>query len=848
MGRAIALGLVAMLILSGLLVLAPAAAANFPPPYADAGDDQTVAEGDDVTLDGSGSRDLNNDPLTYEWDFDASDGSGDVDAKGKIVTTTYKDSDVYIVTLTVSDGDYESTDECRITVLPRSPDDLPPKAIIREPIPGVYNISLPVNFTGYGVDPEGHMLSGWWDFGDGKGHYYPETSHRYADEGAYHIMWSVTDGNSNNTAHTMIYVGDEIPPPEVNRRPNAVITIGTTVLEEGQRTWVSAEDSSDPDGDDLSYSWDLDFSATSGIDEDSTEANVTLHYNDSGTYTILLQVRDGNPGGWDSAQMDVTVHERPNDPPEVEAGNDVEITLGAQVTFKGSASDPDGDSLTSFEWNFGDGTLWQSDTHEQVNYTYQEIGNYTAILTVQDEGGASGSDTRLITINPPRDLPPKADAGPDKTVMEGQTVYLYGTATDDFGIARYEWDFNSDGVWDCESPHSGQAPWLYAVPGVYTAILRVTDTPRTGSGPGQTGTDSAIITVQQNLPPDAKILVDTLFVQAGELVRFRSGSTDPEEGKLAHAWDLDGDGVTDSTVSGPIWSYNREGDYQVTLTVKDDKGQTDSDVITMQVSQTYSVELEPEDTYRELEPGQRHEFRFTVTNKGNGLDKFKITLSGMNSNWGTLDRTVLTLNATQRQTLKLTVKVTSTALSTEEFDVFITASSDYGSAEDSINIRVTVRQVFDLKVTVDTSKVEMKPGETREGVVRITITNTGNGPDSFGVSFSGDIQGFLKPSTPKVDLEPGETRDVEVKATVIESSTGGDYLGTIIVRSTNPSATETFDFMVIVEGPEDDFDIHGFFRNWTGLALIVVLVLLIIVVLMAAGRRSRRRVDRAVSS
>ena len=210
MGRTITLVLVAMLILSGLGILAPTAAADFPPPHADAGDDQTVGEGDEVTLDGGNSWDLNNDPLTFKWDFDDSNGSSDVDAKGKVVTTKYEDSGVYTVTLTVSDGDYEDTDTCRITVLPGSPDDLPPKAIIREPLPGVYNISQPVNFTGTGFDPEGDTLTGRWDFGDGKGSNFPETSHRYADEGAYHIRWTVTDGNSNNTAHTVIYVGSEI--------------------------------------------------------------------------------------------------------------------------------------------------------------------------------------------------------------------------------------------------------------------------------------------------------------------------------------------------------------------------------------------------------------------------------------------------------------------------------------------------------------------------------------------------------------------------------------------------------------------------------------------------------------
>jgi len=36
---------------------------------ADAGPDRTVSVGDTVKLDGSGSRDPNNDPLTFFWSF-----------------------------------------------------------------------------------------------------------------------------------------------------------------------------------------------------------------------------------------------------------------------------------------------------------------------------------------------------------------------------------------------------------------------------------------------------------------------------------------------------------------------------------------------------------------------------------------------------------------------------------------------------------------------------------------------------------------------------------------------------------------------------------------------------------
>jgi PKD repeat protein len=116
------------------------------------------------------------------------------------------------------------------------------------------------------------------------------------------------------------------------------------------------------------------------------------------------------------------------DPPEAEAGPDRTVTAGDPVSFDGSGSSDDG-TVVRHEWAFGDGSA--AVTGEQVAHRYVTAGTYTARLTVEDDTGATDTDTATVRVRTPG-ITPVFGVAVESTgnrTTEGETVAVTATVT-----------------------------------------------------------------------------------------------------------------------------------------------------------------------------------------------------------------------------------------------------------------------------------------------------------------------------------------------------------------------------------------------------------------------------------
>jgi len=343
----------------------------------------TPYTGEAVIFDARASYDPDGYIVSYFWDF-GDDSTG----TGNITTHSYVDNGVYIVTLKVTDNDTLSdTFSADVTVLNR-----PPIALFTENATTVLTGET-IHFDASGSrDPDGSIVSYFWNFGDGTNATGVTTTHSYADNGTYTVTLTVTDNDgATDSANATKIVG--------NKSPVALFTESAESVLTGQTISFNAGSSYDPDGTIASYSWDF------GDGASATGVTVNHAYEDDGIYTVTLTVTDDD-GATASTNANKTVSNRP--PVALFTENETTVLTGETIRFNASGSyDPDG-SIVRYLWDFGDNTteIYKGENLTAIaTHTYAKARNYTVTLTVTDDDGASSSLSAEKTVKARPGLP-----------------------------------------------------------------------------------------------------------------------------------------------------------------------------------------------------------------------------------------------------------------------------------------------------------------------------------------------------------------------------------------------------------------------------------------------------------
>jgi hypothetical protein len=165
---------------------------------------------------------------------------------------------------------------------------------------------------------------------------------------------------------------------------------GPASIVEGGGITVSAA-GSDPDGDDLSYSWVFDDGST------AAGTSVSRTFADDGAHTATVTVTDGR-GGTATATHEFTVG---NAAPVVDAGAGATVLIGDVFTGAGSFSDPGTDSWTA-SVDYGDATgaapLVLSGSGFALSHRFAVAGSFGVSVTVTDDDGGAGTGTLTVRV------------------------------------------------------------------------------------------------------------------------------------------------------------------------------------------------------------------------------------------------------------------------------------------------------------------------------------------------------------------------------------------------------------------------------------------------------------------
>jgi hypothetical protein len=566
-------------------------------PVANAGVTQNVRVATLVTLDGSGSRDENNDILTYLWEM-TTKPTGSVAALTSNTSAkpqfTADLAGTYTITLVVDDGKVKSPVSSAIVVASVTNSAPVANAGVNQ------NVSIGSFVTLDGTastDANSDTLSYKWTLlGKPTGSAAvlssttsPNPTFTADVMGIFTIGLVVNDGKADSTLVPVTVVASN-----ANSAPVANAGVAQSVVA-GAVVMLDGTGSTDANNDPITYKWSWGTrptGSTAALSSD-TSAKPTFTASTAGTYVLTLIVNDGKSNS-NVAAVTVTASAA-NAAPVANAGANQNVTVPVTVTLDGSASsDANRDAIT-YLWTLvskptSSTAALSSNTSAKPTFSADIAGVYVASLVVNDGALSSPVTTTTITAAAANSAP-VANAGLAQNVTTGSVVTLTGAGSTDANgdTLTYIWSFASmpTGSTAALSSTSAVSPTFTAnLAGTYVVNLLVND------GKVNSSNVSAVTVTASaaNSAPVANAGTSQTVVVGSTVTLTGAASTDANSDSLTYKWTLTtkptGSTATLSSTTdvSPTLRVDIVGTYVASLIVND--GKVDSAVATVPITVT----------------------------------------------------------------------------------------------------------------------------------------------------------------------------------------------------------------------------------------------------------------------
>jgi len=279
------------------------------PPAADAGEDFEMIVGGTAVLDGIGSADPNEDPVSFSWAQSLGIPVTLEGVNNQTATFVPEAQGIYGFQLVTSDGQLDSPPD-EVWVIVNSLSNRVPTADAGEDQTVTEGDTVRLNGSG-SFDPDGDTLSYAWSQADGpesvvlEGAATVEAQFEAPEPGIYEFLLLVHDGEVSSGPNSVMVTVESAD----NHAPVAVIQ-GTDPVEAGDWVTLDGSGSYDPDQDSLTYSW----TQTSGLRvmlEDEDRAVAGFYAVAEGTVAFELVLHDGEAA---STPASVQVEVLPGEP------------------------------------------------------------------------------------------------------------------------------------------------------------------------------------------------------------------------------------------------------------------------------------------------------------------------------------------------------------------------------------------------------------------------------------------------------------------------------------------------------------------------------------------------------